>query len=153
MVTFRWASKTVEQRIDELTGEKEWRQAKKALVWLLKNTGKRPDQTAYGDIYNMHYNFLEENPDPSDQVRCLWLRFIETEGLECALWPDLFTQRNQTVTHARAETFSRKTKASGSTLEQRYYPNQQNQQADDQQEPGEFNSTKRAFAALALALM
>ena len=73
----------------------------------------------------------------------------QREGLECALWPDLFTQRQDTLTWVRMQRMSRQVAAHGSTLEERFFPGEEDEVGNEFSE--DYTSTKRAFAALALS--
>ncbi|CAL1162600.1 unnamed protein product [Cladocopium goreaui] len=58
--------------------------------------------------------------EPDDKAAKRWLRYIEKEGLECVLWPHLFTQRKQCLTWARLQSTTRQAKAAHrSTLAER----------------------------------
>ena len=153
MVTFRWHPTAVEDRITKLPTRAERDKAQRALKYLLRHSGKGDRETAYGDFYDRHWAFLERHAfSPGHRDRHLPLRFIEQVGLECALWPDLFPNRSDTITWTRAQTLSRQARAHGTTLEQRMHPESfEDDDDDDHEESGSFCSTKRAFAALALA--
>ena len=63
---------------------------------------------------------MEKHPRPDDKAAKRWLRYIEKEGLECVLWPHLFTQRKQCLTWARLQSTTRQAKAAHrSTLAER----------------------------------
>ncbi len=149
MVSFTWQTTTVEEQIESLPTSAERKQAKRALRWLLRNSGKRARDSAYGEFYSEHRDFLDKDPRSSKMFHRP-LRFIERVGLECALWPDFFPCREDTLTWVRGQTFSRKVRAQGSTLEERYC-GAEGDESDDAEEPGGCKSTKRAYAALALA--
>ena len=74
---------------------------------LLERSGPRPEDTAYGHFFEEQERFFERSPKPGARQLRRWLRFIETEGLECALWPRLFLARRQCLTWARLQSTSR----------------------------------------------
>jgi len=150
MVTFAWAVDSVEDRIHALP-EADREQALRVLRWHMRHAGEGVDQSAYAEFYNEHHDFLARNPHASDRKRKRWLRFLEREGLECALWPDLFTQRQDTLTWVRMQRMSRQVAAHGSTLEERFFPGEGGEDDAGEAFFEDYTSTKRAFAALALA--
>lgn len=110
MVTFAWQEQSVEDRLDQLNPEHK-AVAQEALRWLLQNSGPSKTQTAYGAFYREHRNFLEmwaSEGDTSSRTHRRWLRFLEREGVECAIWPDLFWQRQLCLTWVRLQASSRK---------------------------------------------
>ena len=62
---------------------------------------KEADST-YRDLVKKHNKFLRQHPEPSDADRRRPLQFIETPGVECALWPTLYwcTELCETVERA-----------------------------------------------------
>lgn len=96
---------------------------------------KEADST-YGDLVKMHNKFLRKHPDHSDEACRRPLQFIETAGLECALWPTLYwcTEMCETVERA---TDVRRLQRQG---------NQAVLNDDsDEETPGERHSIKRSF--------
>ena len=78
---------TVDQRIRDLEPQ-DRAQARSALSFLMKN-----GYGAYKEFKSEHDRFCFEFPDASRQYRQhrrRRLQFIESVGLECALWPNLF---------------------------------------------------------------
>eukprot|EP00435_Cladocopium_sp_Y103_P067151 s916_g29.t1 len=119
MVAFCWRPRSVVQQIAALPGELQTT-ANHALEWLLQNSSADPGESAYGDFWEAQLHFLQEHGQPEPRQLKRWLRFIESEGLECALWPHLFTQRRQCLTWARLQSTSRQARGQHrSTLEQR----------------------------------
>ena len=51
---------------------------------------KREFPSKYKDFVKRHERFLRRHPDPTDGQRRRPLQFLESEGLECALWPSLY---------------------------------------------------------------
>ena len=112
------------------------------------NSGAEPQQSAYGNFWSAHQGFLLANPQADQRQRKRWLRFLETEGLECALWPHLFPQRKQCLTWARLQSSSRQSRqGAAGTLEQRlgFAPAPAEPVLED------VTGTKRSFMALVLS--
>ncbi|CAE8670521.1 unnamed protein product [Polarella glacialis] len=149
MVRFSWHQLSVEDRIQELSEENR-REATRALRWLLRQSGSERTKSAYGEFYAEHHEFLQRTPDATDRQRKRWLRFLEREGLECALWPDLFLDRQTCLTWVRMQSTSRQVAAHGSTLQERYFPLDEAAGEDDEPIEDTFASTKRAYIALLL---
>ena len=59
-------------------------------------------QSAYRDLVKQHRKFLRSHPAAPDADRRRPLQFIETPGVECALWPTLYwcTEMCETVERA-----------------------------------------------------
>ncbi|CAE8671044.1 unnamed protein product, partial [Polarella glacialis] len=150
MVRFSWHQLSVEDRIQELSEENR-REATRALRWLLRQSGSEKTKSAYGEFYAEHHEFLQRTPDATDRQRKHWLRFLEREGLECALWPDLFLDRQTCLTWVRMQSTSRQVAARGSTLQERYFPLDEAAGEDDEPIEDTFASTKRAYIALVLS--
>ena len=96
MMTFSWHVETVESYIGSSLQGAEQQQAWAAYEYLRNNN------PAYGEFLDEHDAFLQEHPNPTDKQRMRWLRFIEREGVECALWPHLFWQKDLCFTYERA---------------------------------------------------
>ena len=61
------------------------------------------DASSYRSFYDRHCAYLDRHgADLPEKQRKLPLRFLEEEGLECALWPHLYWQRDLCETVARA---------------------------------------------------
>ncbi|CAE8727229.1 unnamed protein product, partial [Polarella glacialis] len=150
MVRFSWHQLSVEDRINELSEESR-REATRALRWLLRQSGSEKTKSAYGEFYAEHHEFVQRTPDATDRQRKRWLRFLEREGLECALWPDLFLDRQTCLTWVRMQSTSRQIAAHGSTLQERYFPLDEAAGEDDEPIEDTFASTKRAYIALVLS--
>lgn len=89
LVTFSWPESSVEDQIAAL--DQAGRQmAEAALEWLLNHSGPSKNESAYATFYKAHHEFLAKHPQAERCQRRRWLRFLEAEGLECALWPHLF---------------------------------------------------------------
>ena len=102
MVTFAWAAQSVQDRISCLRKRKDRASAQTALEYLLAN-----DASSYRSFYDRHCAYLDRHgADLPEKQRKLPLRFLEEEGLECALWPHLYWQRDLCETVARASSAS-----------------------------------------------
>ncbi|CAE8608166.1 unnamed protein product, partial [Polarella glacialis] len=150
MVRFSWHQLSVKDRIQELSEENR-REATRALRWLLRQSGSEKTKSAYGEFYEEHREFLQRTPDATDRQRKRWLRFLEREGLECALWPDLFLDRQTCLTWVRMQSTSRQVAAHGSTLQERYFPLDEAAGEGDEPIEDNFAGTKRAYIALVLS--
>lgn len=107
MVSFSWCSKPVETKIATLPSSELRAQANNALEWLRQNSGKSKEESAYWSFYQEQSNFFRKNPAPEERQLKRHLRFIETEGLECAMWPHVFHQRQQCLTWTRNQSATR----------------------------------------------
>ena len=116
---FSWAAVSVADKIAALPQPAQGA-ARRAFDLLLARSGPAKDQSAYADFYWEHESFLANNAGCEARARRRWLRFLEKEGLECALWPDLFLERQHCLTWARLQSSSRQARGSErSTLEER----------------------------------
>ncbi|CAJ1394359.1 unnamed protein product, partial [Effrenium voratum] len=103
---------------------------------------------AYADFYWEHESFLANNAGCDARARRRWLRFMEKEGLECALWPDLFLERQHCLTWARLQSSSRQARGSErSTLEERLNFDPLNETSL----PKNATGLKRSYMALVLS--
>ena len=99
MISFAWAADSVDDKIEALRKQKDRDSARRARNYLLDNEAS----SSYASFYERHNKYLgQHGPDLSEKDRKLPLRFIEEEGLECALWPHLYWQRGLCETVARA---------------------------------------------------
>ena len=146
MVTFEWQEAPVVDRVRALpAGEAD--AAAKALRWLLEHSGPEAEATAYGHFFEEQQRFFERNPAPEPRQRKRWLRFLESEGLECALWPHLFLQRRQCLTWARLQSTQRQARGQQkTTLEQRLGGD-----AGAEQPLEDVTGAKRSYMALVLS--
>ena len=147
MVTFSWHAQTVAERVQALQAPVHKASAERALAWLLQNSGDGPDQTAYGAFCQEQETFVNKYPQAEARQRKRWLRFIESEGLECALWPHIFTQRKQCLTWARQQSSSRQARgAHRTTLWERAFP--EPLVNVEEEAPPDVAGTKRSYMAL-----
>ena len=104
MIRFSWATTSVDDKIQALPKKKDRRRATKALRHLLTCT-----DSAYKTFYDLHLDFLRKHgTSVQEKLRKLPLSFLETPGLECAVWPELCWHRNLCETVARANHENRR---------------------------------------------
>ena len=104
-IRFSWHERSVEDRITDLP-KKDWRSARPAFEWL-----RDADRSAYKGFLAAHHAFLRKREadiaggdmDVDEAVKWLPLRFMETVGLECAIWPHLYWDRQMTETWVRSQ--------------------------------------------------
>ena len=104
-IRFSWHERTVEDRLSDLT-EKDWQRGRPAFEWLRDAQGP-----SYKDFLAAHHAFLEKRAaevasgdiDLEEHIRWLPLRFMETVGLECAIWPHLYWDTKMTETFVRSQ--------------------------------------------------
>ena len=109
-VRFSWRATSVEERLAELDREQDWEKGKAAFDWL-----RSAPESAYNDFLKAHETFLRRRTaqiasgevDIDEPVRWLPLRFMETVGLECAMWPHLYWKTEMTETWARSQDIRR----------------------------------------------
>ena len=98
MIAFAWKEQDVATAVEALPKHKDRKAGRAALDYLLES-----QNSLYKDIVDKHMAFLEKHGPRADlKLRKRPLRFIETEGLECSLWPHLYWHRNLCETVARA---------------------------------------------------
>ena len=104
MISFAWKEVNVATAVEALPKHKDRKAGREALDFLLESA-----DSLYKDIVDKHMAFLAKHGAFADlKVRKRPLRFIETEGLECSLWPHLYWHRNLCETVARASHESRR---------------------------------------------
>ncbi len=104
MIAFAWSTKSVKDKITDLEKQKDRQRATKAYDFLMHSA-----HSAYKGFVESHRKFLRRNgEDASEKVRKRPLRFIETEGLECALWPQLYWRKELCETTVRASHEARR---------------------------------------------
>ena len=104
MMAFAWKPKGVATAVEDLPKKKDRKAGRAALEFLLGST-----DSGYNDVLQQHEQFLDKHGLNADlKARKRPLRFIETEGLECALWPHLYWHRNLCETVARASHEARR---------------------------------------------
>ena len=86
MVRFAWKPVTVKEAIKELPTSEDRKKARAARRFLLASA-----ESAYKFYHDKHRNFLLAEWDGDDAAALkLPLRFIESVGVECAVWPHLY---------------------------------------------------------------
>eukprot|EP00435_Cladocopium_sp_Y103_P073100 s1226_g42.t1 len=90
MMAFAWKERNVETEIAALRKRGDRRAAKEAFEFLLGS-----QHSAYKEILQEHQKFLNKHGNRAPlSKRKRPLRFIETKGLECCLWPHLYWHRD-----------------------------------------------------------
>lgn len=147
MVTFAWKPLTVQEAVRSLRHADHRRAAETALDWLWEHSGPGAEESAYGEFWEEQEAFRAKNPSADARQRKRWLRFIERDGLECALWPHLFQRRNQCMTWARLQSASRQARGEHkTTLVERGWPEEHFD--IEHKVPPDMAGTKRAYMAL-----
>ena len=109
IIRFRWKPRSVLDTIDALPREFRGR-ARRAWTYLHGNKN-----SAYKEFLNIHNVVLRkrataieaEEIEPSEPMRREPIRFMETVGLECAVWPHLYWDTEMTETKIRSQDFRR----------------------------------------------
>ena len=99
-------------------------------------------ESSYKDFVKKHDKFLRNNPNATDSDCKRSLQFIETVGLECALWPSLYWCTEMCETTERA-TDSRRVAAAAGAARNAAFSDE-----EDEEHPGEGSgrhSIKRSF--------
>ena len=127
------------------------RRAKAAYEFLLNS-----DDTPYADFDEEHRAFLQQYPDADDIRRKRWLQFIEREGIECALWPQLYWKMDKCLTCIRATDPRRLARQNKKETVKRIVnvsltDDEKDFEATAGAQDGTFHSIRRAYAALAMA--
>ena len=99
MIRFAWSADDVETKISKLSKNRHKKLARKAFRHLTEDL---VDSSSYVDFINKHRDFLEQLPEADERKRKRPLRFIEEQGIECALWPHLYWHANLCETVVRA---------------------------------------------------
>ena len=153
MMTFSWHAESVEGYIERALQGVDKQQAWAAYEYL------RDNNPAYSEFVDEHEAFLWEYPNPTDKQRMRWLRFIEREGVECALWPHLFWQKDLCFTYERATDprqvrRERRTRRRLATVEERIHFDPYAPYSEDEEEADGaadvLHSIRRKFQAMAL---
>ena len=118
---FSWHWKSVEERLAELESERHWEKGKEAFEWL-----RSAAQSSYKHFLQGHRAFLKQREaqvasgdvDVDEPIKWLPLRFMETVGLECAVWPHLYWKTEMTETWTRSQDVRRKARLQAAELSQ-----------------------------------
>ena len=106
MMQFSFKQISVEEDLARLP-KRERRRGEKALLYLLRSNSP----SAYARFWQLHHRFLHGR-DRAIQRGETWIgapvkrmpaNFIETVGLECALWPHLYWSLDMTETYVRSQ--------------------------------------------------
>ena len=103
-VRFSWKSTSVEERLSALP-RTAWRSGRAAYTWLIA-----AETCPYREFPRSHTEFLRQRQrlldhgdlDAAAPVPWLPLRFMETIGLESAIWPHLYWDRTMCETYVRS---------------------------------------------------
>ena len=96
MTKFAWSEDDVETKIAALTKEKHRRRTQAAFDYLMSS-----QESSYSEYVAAHRRFLHKNPKADARQRRRLLSFIENEGIECCLWPQLYWRNDMTETYER----------------------------------------------------
>eukprot|EP00438_Fugacium_kawagutii_P034296 Skav200083 [mRNA] locus=scaffold3273:976:3521:+ [translate_table: standard] len=144
MTRFYWKEATAKQRIEMIEDEEQKKKAKAARKYLL-----RQKDCSYKQFEKAHQKFLKKYPKADERQRRRRLQFIETPGLETAVWPNLFFKDSMCLTVVRKSDIRRVGRQSGPTYEDFEDGDLPAEGADE--DDGKRHSVKRAYAALALS--
>ena len=147
IIRFAWKAQSVKKEIKHIANKEERAKAKAAFTFLLEK-----EDCSYRKLVEDHDKFLAKHPGADDRKRRRRLQFIETPGLETALWPHLFYLDSLCLTTVRSTDIRRRGSAYGPSLEaflDAEVPDGDSEEEDI--EDGQRHSTKRAYAALALS--
>ena len=97
LIRFSWSTQSVTSKIAELPSASMRKQARKAHKFLVGT-----DTSEYRTFAEKHDKFLLAHPQATPEEAKLPLQFIETPGIECALWPDLYFHSDLCETVERA---------------------------------------------------
>ena len=106
MMQFSFKRISVEDALAKLS-KRERRRGEKALLYLLRSRSP----SAYARFWQLHHRFLDSRHRAIQRgetwsgapVKRLPANFIETVGLECALWPHLYWSLDMTETYVRSQ--------------------------------------------------
>ena len=102
MIRLAWAAESIPEKISQLPRD-ERRAARAAYEFLMAS-----EESAYSDFAEKHSNFLRrEGEEVAEQRRKRPLQFLETPGLENALWPNLYWTEEMCETSIRASDVRR----------------------------------------------
>ena len=113
MIRFWWRPMSVEQQVDWLEDAGHKARAKEAYHFLVGNVAG-----SYGRFVHMHKRYLRQNRDkltgdPYDRALQLPRRALEEVGLECAVWPHLYSCTEMCETHIRQADIRRRARREG----------------------------------------
>lgn len=147
IIRFAWKAQSVKKQIKHIENKEERAKAKAAWKFLLEK-----EDCSYIKFVEAHDKFLAKHPGADDRKRRRRLQFIETPGLETALWPHLFYLDSLCLTIVRSTDIRRRGSAYGPSLEAFLDAEVGDAESEDEDAvDGQRHSTKRAYAALALS--
>ena len=112
MIKFSWSFKSVKSKIKDLADPDDKARAQAARKYLVGCA----ETNMYGKIYQDHRRFLKDNIGDDDteegtkHLRQRPLRWVEMEGIECAVWPHLYWKTSMCETAVRASDIRRQPK-------------------------------------------
>ena len=107
MIRLAWAAESVPEKIRQLPRD-ERRTARAAYDFFMDS-----EESAYSDFVEKHERFLQrEGKKAPEQRRKRPLQFLETPGLENALWPNLYWTETMCETSIRASDIRRQRRRS-----------------------------------------
>ena len=111
MIRLAWAAESVPEKIRELPRD-ERRIGQAAYDFLMAS-----EQSAYSDFVEQHDRFLEREGEEEapEQQHKRPLQFLETPGLENALWPNLYWSEAMCETSIRASDVRRQRRRNAAT--------------------------------------
>lgn len=110
---FSWEESTVEERLAALQG-RDWRRGRKAYEYLISCA-----DSSYSEFLKAHTSFLRRRKrdiaagdvDPCRAIPFLPMNFMETIGLECAVWPHLYWTTHMCETFIRSQDIRRQNRS------------------------------------------
>ena len=134
MFRVSWAARSAEEKILELKRGRR-RRARKAFEYLMA-----AEESEYRVFAAKHKKCLRKHPEATERERKRPLQYIQTTGLERALWPHLYWVTEMTETCER-NTDSRRLQA-GAAQRRLSGPDSEEEEED---ETAERHSVKRSF--------
>ena len=149
MIRFHWKKRTVRRQIEKLD-RRNREIAEEAYKYLKKN-----DDSEYYEIVRLHNAFLRNEHKPSKLARKRRLDFIESVGIECAIWPHLFWRTDMCLTHIRS-TDARRMKRKRKQQQKKgthadFHTSSSDGEDDCAVEGEERHSIKRTYRALIMS--
>ena len=138
MSRFSWCKDSVRTKIGQVRNRSKRAKVLAAYDYLMTDEA----ESSYKDFVKKHNKFLRKYPDATDSDRRRPLQFIETVGLECAMWPSLYWCTEMCETTERA-TDSRRVAAAAVSAGNAALSDDEN---EEQAEEGSGrHSVKRSF--------
>ena len=137
MSRFSWCKDSVRTKIGQVRNRSKRAKVRAAYDYLMTDEA----ESSYKDFVKKHDKFLRKYPDATDSDRRRPLQFIETVGLECAMWPSLYWRTEMCETTERA-TDSRRVAAAAVSAGNAALSDDEN---EEQAEGSGRHSVKRSF--------